>query len=43
MRSVQEAGLNGESAVVAGEAPAGGVLNGFQVITLHIEAGGGLN
>lgn len=43
MRSVQEAGLNGESAVVAGEAPAGGVLNGFQVITLHIEPGGGLN
>lgn len=43
MRSTQEAGLNGESAVVVGEAPAGGVLSGFQVITLHIEAGGGLN
>ncbi len=43
MRSVQEAGLNGESAVVVGQAPAGGVLNGFQVITLHIKPGGGLN
>ena len=43
LRSAQEAGLNGESAVVAGDAPAGGVLYGFQVINLHIEAGGGLN
>jgi hypothetical protein len=43
MRSVQEAGLNGESAIVAGDAPAGGVLYGFQVINLHIVAGGGLN
>jgi hypothetical protein len=43
MRSVQEAGLNGESAVVVGQAAADGVLNGFQVITLHIEQGGGLN
>jgi hypothetical protein len=43
LRSTLEAGLNGESAVVAGEASAGGVLNGFQVINLHIEPGGGLN
>ncbi|MGC1463805.1 MAG: SpoIVB peptidase S55 [Terracidiphilus sp.] len=43
LRSAQAAGLNGESAVVAGDAPAGGVLYGFQVINLHIEAGGGLN
>ena len=43
LRSTQEAGLNGESALVAGDAPAGGVLTGFQVINLHIEAGGGLN
>ncbi len=42
-RSAQEAGLNGESAVVVGDAPAGGVLSGFQVINLHIQAGGGLN
>ena len=43
LRSAQEAGLNGESAVVAGGAPAGGILYGFQVINLHIERGGGLN
>ena len=43
LRSGQQAGLNGESAVVSGDAPAGGVLYGFQVINLHIEAGGGLN
>ena len=42
-RSAQEAGLNGESAVVVGDALAGGVLSGFQVINLHIQAGGGLN
>ena len=43
LRSMQEAGLNGESVIVAGEAPAGGILTGFQVINLHIEPGGGLN
>jgi hypothetical protein len=43
LRSTQEAGLNGESAVVAGEAPAGGILSGFQVINMQIEPGGGLN
>jgi hypothetical protein len=43
MRPTQEASLNSESAVVMGDAPAGGVLSGSQVITLHIEAGGGLN
>ena len=43
MRPTQEASLNSESAVVMGDAPAGGVLTGFQIITLHIEAGGGLN
>ena len=26
-----------------GQAPAGGVLSGFQVLNLHIEAGGGLD
>jgi len=35
--------LNGESAVVAADVPAGGVLNGFQVLTLRIDPGGGLN
>lgn len=43
LRATQSAGLNGESAVVAADAPAGGVLYGFQVINLHIEQGGGLN
>ena len=43
MRAAQDVTLNGESAVVAGDAPAGGMLNGFQILTLHIEDGGGLN
>jgi hypothetical protein len=43
LRIAQEAGLNGESAVVSADAPAGGILAGFQVINIHIEAGGGLN
>jgi hypothetical protein len=43
LRSTQDASLNGESAEVAGEAPVGGVLNGFQILTLRIEPGGGLN
>jgi hypothetical protein len=43
MRNEQNAGLNGESAELAGEAPAGGVLSGFQILNLHIEPGGGLN
>ena len=43
LRNAQEMNLNGESAVVAGEAPAGGVLSGFQILNLRIEPGGGLN
>ena len=43
LRAAQDVTLNGESAVVAGEAPAGGMLNGFQILNLHIEPGGGLN
>jgi len=43
LRTAQDVSLNGESAVVAGQAPAGGVLSGFQLLTLHIEPGGGLN
>lgn len=43
LRSSQGAGLNGESAEVAADAPAGGVLSGFEVLNLHIEPGGGLN
>ena len=43
LRSGQQAGLNGESAVFPATPPQGGILYGFQVINLHIEPGGGLN
>ncbi|MFZ0747591.1 MAG: SpoIVB peptidase S55 [Terracidiphilus sp.] len=43
LRTAQDINLNGESAVVRGDAAAGGVLTGFQILNLHIEAGGGLN
>jgi hypothetical protein len=43
LRNAQDASLNGESAELAAEAPAGGVLSGFQVLNLHIQPGGGLN
>jgi hypothetical protein len=39
----QDVTMNGESALVAGQASAGGVLTGFQILNLHIESGGGLN
>jgi hypothetical protein len=43
LRTAQDANLNGESAELAGDAPAGGVLSGYQILNLHIEPGGGLN
>jgi hypothetical protein len=43
MRAAQDVSLNGESAVVTANAPAGGVLAGFQVLTLRVEPGGGLD
>ena len=43
LRTSQDLNLNGESAVVAGDAPSGGVLSGFQILNLRIEPGGGLN
>ena len=43
LRTAHDVTLNGESAVVAGEASAGGMLNGFQILDLHIQPGGGLN
>jgi hypothetical protein len=43
LRTAQDVSLNGESAVEAGEAAAGGVLTGFQILNLHVEQGGGLN
>jgi hypothetical protein len=42
-RAAQDVNLNGESAEVVGEASAGGVLNGFQILNLRIESGGGLD
>jgi hypothetical protein len=42
-RAAQDASLNGESAELQADAPAGGVLSGFQLLNLRIEAGGGLN
>ncbi len=43
LRAGQDVRLNGESADEAAEAPAGGILSGFQILNLHIEPGGGLN
>lgn len=43
VRSAKEVSLNGESAELAAETPAGGVLSGFQLLTVHIQPGGGLN
>jgi hypothetical protein len=43
LRAAETTTLNGESAELAGQAPAGGVLNGFQILDLHIDPGGGLN
>jgi hypothetical protein len=42
-RAAQDASLNGESAEQEADAPAGGVLSGFQLINLRIEPGGGLD
>jgi hypothetical protein len=43
LRASQDAALNGESAQLAADADAGGVLSGFQLLNLRIEPGGGLN
>jgi hypothetical protein len=43
VRNTHDISLNGESAEVAGEASAGGVLSGYQILNVHIDAGGGLN
>jgi hypothetical protein len=43
LRSGPDVTLNGESAVVAAEAPADGVLTGFTVLNLRIEPGAGIN
>jgi len=43
VRSTEQVTLNGESAEVAGEAPAGGVLSGYVVLSVHVDAPGSLN
>jgi hypothetical protein len=43
LRTAQDVNLNGESAEVENDAPAGGVLSGFQILNLHIDPGGGLH
>ena len=43
MRASQDATLNGESAELEADAPANGVLSGFQLLNLRIESGGGLD
>ena len=43
MRSTHDLTLNGESVDAAAEADAGGVLNGFEVLNLRIEPGGGVD
>ncbi|MGD0830147.1 MAG: SpoIVB peptidase S55 [Terracidiphilus sp.] len=43
LRAAQDASLNGESVQLAADAAADGVLSGFQLLTLRIEPGGGLN
>jgi hypothetical protein len=43
MRTAQDVNLNGESAEVEAEAPAGGVLSGFQILNVRIESGGGID
>lgn len=41
--SSQEVSLHSESIIVAADAPAGGVLNGQQILTLRVEPGAGLH
>jgi hypothetical protein len=43
LRAAQDASLNGESAELEADVPAGGVLSGFQLLNLRVEPGGGLN
>jgi hypothetical protein len=42
-RGGQDVTLHGESVVAAAEAPAGGILSGQQILSLRVEAGGGLH
>jgi hypothetical protein len=43
LRAGDDVMLNGESAVEAADANAGGVLSGFQILNLRVEPGSGIN
>lgn len=43
VRTAQNISLNGESAELAADTSAGGVLSGYQILSVHILPGGGLN
>lgn len=43
LRSAQDVTLNGESAIPVAHLPAGGVLSGFDLLSLHIDPGAGVN
>ncbi|MGH9589949.1 MAG: SpoIVB peptidase S55, partial [Terracidiphilus sp.] len=43
VRDARQIAMNGESADVVGQAPAGGLVAGFHILSLHVEAGSGLN
>jgi hypothetical protein len=43
MRAAQDVSLNGESADLSAQVTVDGVVNGFQILNLHIDGGGGLN
>jgi hypothetical protein len=43
LRTAQAASLNGETAELVAEVEAGELITGFEVLTLHMEAGAGLN
>jgi hypothetical protein len=43
LRMGPDVSLNGESAVLAAQEPAGGLLNGFAVVNLRIDPGGGIH
>ncbi|HUB51877.1 MAG TPA: hypothetical protein VL986_07015 [Terracidiphilus sp.] len=43
MKGEEDISFNGESAEEAADAPAGGLLSGYQILTVHIDPGGGLN
>lgn len=43
LRAAQDASLNGESAELAADVPAGGVLSGFEVLTLKVDGPGNLS